>query len=253
MALSDARSKLVRRLHRRKTRERESLVLVEGPHASGEALAADVAVRFAVVSPRLQNAEGDRLRDRLVAADVDLHEVEDHELAALTDTETPQGVLLVVEEPAYAWPEARTDGRWLLLDAIQDPGNVGTLIRAAAAFACKGVVTLDGTADPWGAKAVRSSAGAVFHVPIHVARSRPLREVMEALPTPLLAAEMGGGDPRKHVGAHWTLAVGNEGAGIRPELLDVADARVAVPMAGGIESLNAAVAGAILLYALSGP
>lgn len=250
MGLSDARSKLVRRLHRRKTREREGLVLVEGPHAAAEALASGCAVRFAVVSPRLERGGEGELRSRLDASGIEVREVEDRELNELADTEMPQGVLLVVEQPAPEWPEA-AGGRWLLLDAVQDPGNVGTLIRAAAAFACDGVVALDGTADPWGAKAVRASAGAVFQVPVHLIGAGDSPAVASALPAPLLAAEMGGSDPRAHAGAQWTLVVGNEGAGIRSELLEAAEASVAVPMPGGVESLNAAVAGAILLYALS--
>jgi len=250
MGLSDARSKLVRRLHRRKTREREGLVLVEGPHAAAEALAADAAVRFAIVTPRVEQLEAGEVLAALEEAGIEVHGVEDRELAELADTESPQGLLLVVEEPSPSWPEPAA-GRWLVLDAVQDPGNVGTLIRAAAAFACAGVVALDGTADPWGSKAVRASAGAVFHLPVHVARGRAIGEVAAELPRPLLAAEMGGEDPRSRAGATWSLIVGNEGAGIRTELLEAAEARVAVPMPGGVESLNAAVAGAILLYALT--
>ncbi len=257
MALSDARSKLVRRLHRRKTREREGLVLVEGPHAAAEAIAAGATVRFAVMSPRADQLD---VADVLTALGdaVETHHVQDRELAELADTETPQGLLMVVEQPGIRWPPAadagseQVTGRWLVLDAVQDPGNVGTLVRAAAAFTCSGVVALDGTADPWGTKAVRASAGAVFRIPVHTGR-RPGSEVTRALPSPLLAAEMGGDHPRQHAGDRWTLIIGNEGAGIRPELLVAADASVAVPMPGGIESLNAAVAGAILLYALGAP
>jgi len=251
MPLSDARSKLVRRLHRRKTREREGLVLVEGPHAAAEALAAGADVRFGVTSPRIDRLGAAGVLERLDALGCETHRVEDAELEDLADTEAPQGLLLVVGQPLPAWPGARAPGRWLVLDALQDPGNVGTLIRAAAAFDLDGVVALEGTADPWGTKAVRASAGACFRLPLHVARGRELAEILGVLPTPLLAAEMGGHDPREHAGARWTLAVGNEGAGIRPDLLAAADTRVAVAMPGGVESLNAAVAGAILLYALS--
>jgi TrmH family RNA methyltransferase len=251
--LSDARSKLVRRLHRRKTRERESLVLVEGPRAGDEALAAGASVRFAVTSPRLQALGGESVVVGLAAAGVDVHEVDDRELAELADTESPQGLLLVVEQPAPAWFPKLPDGRWLVLDALQDPGNVGTLIRAAAAFECAGVVALGGTADPWGTKAVRAAAGACFRLPIHVARGRDLGEVTAALPRPILLADMVGDVPSEQCGPRWSLVVGNEGSGIRDALGVEADARVAIPMPGGIESLNAGVAGAILLYALSQP
>ena len=256
MAVSDTRSKLIRRLHRRKTREREGLVLVEGPRAAGEVLAAGANVRFAIVTPRMDAPEQDTVTTALRAADVEVV-VEDYDvIVELADTETPQGLILVVDQPQVAWPEpgeALPDGRWLVLDALQDPGNAGTLIRAAAAFGCEGVVALDGTADPWGTKAVRASAGAIFRLPVHVTRGRDLENVLRALPRPLVIADMGADDPSKHAGAQWSLVIGNEGAGIRPELDAVADARASIPMPGGVESLNAGVAGAILLYALSAP
>jgi TrmH family RNA methyltransferase len=253
VALSDARTKLVRRLHRRKTREREGLVLVEGPHAIEEALDADATLRFVLPSPRVEAPTSGSLLARLDAANVERIEVPEDEMRELADTETPQGLLAVVAEPALAWPDdgRLPEGRWLVLDALQDPGNVGTLIRAAAAFGCAGVVAMEGTADPWGTRAVRASAGTLFRLPVHVVRGRDFDDVIGALPHPVLAAEMGGGDPRARTGEAWSLIVGNEGAGIRRDLLDVADARVAVPMPGGVESLNAGVAGAILLYALT--
>ncbi len=246
-------------------------MLVEGPRAAEEALAAGATVRFAVTSPHsvedLAGGDGEgrverrgeaRGRARVEAVigglrqgGVDVHEVDDRTLADLADTESPQGLLLVVEEPASAWRASLPDGRWLVLDAIQDPGNVGTLIRAAAAFDCAGVVALDGTADPWGTKAVRAAAGATFRVPVHVTRGRAAAEVTEALPRPILLADMGGDAASAHRGPAWSLVVGNEGAGIRPLLDAQADARVSIPMPGGVESLNAGVAGAILLYALS--
>lgn len=257
MALSDARRKLVRRLHRRKTREREGLVLVEGPRAVSEVVDAGAVVRFALTSPRIEALGAESVLARLSDAGAPREEVSDAEMRDLADTEAPQGLLTVVEQPEVEWPEPAALGegappeRWLVLDALQDPGNVGTLVRAAAAFACAGVLALDGTADPWGTRAVRASAGAVFRLPIHTSRGRGLAEVLDTLPHPILAAEMGGDAPGEHTGARWSLIVGNEGAGIRPALLDAADRRVAVPMPGGIESLNAGVAGAILLYALT--
>ncbi|MDT8369484.1 MAG: RNA methyltransferase, partial [Longimicrobiales bacterium] len=113
------------------------------------------------------------------------------------------------------------------------------------------VVALDGTADPWGTRAVRASSGLVFRTPIHCVRGRAIGEVIDALPRPLLAAEMAGDDPSGHSGAQWSLVVGNEGGGVREEVLRRCEAKVGVPMPGGTESLNVAVAGAILLYALS--
>jgi len=256
MGVSDTRSKLIRRLHRRKTREREGLVLVEGPRAAAEALAAGANVRFAIATPRMDAPEQETITNALRAADIEVV-VEDYDVVVeLADTETPQGLLLVVEQPELQWPSGGhglPEGRWLVLDALQDPGNVGTLIRAAAAFDCAGVLALDGTADPWGTKAVRASAGAIFRLPVHATRGMEVEAVIDALPRPLVVADMGADDPSRHAGARWSLVIGNEGAGIRSELDRAADARASIPMPGGVESLNAGVAGAILLYALSAP
>ena len=137
-----------------------------------------------------------------------------------------------------------------MLDSLQDPGNVGTLVRTARALGVTGVVALDGTVDPWNPKAVRASAGAVFHVPL-VRRAWP--DLRSALGDRTLFAGAAGGTPAGDVKPPeaWALVLGNEGSGVRAEILEAGARTVAVPMVDGAESLNAAIAGAILLYAFS--
>jgi TrmH family RNA methyltransferase len=256
MALSRRRAKLVARLTHRKTREREGLVLVEGVRTVAEALEAGCRPRFTLLSSRLAaTPDGDALALRIRDAGAEVDEVPDADLAALAPTETPQGILLVAEEPRVSLGEAlRPGGRHLLLDALQDPGNVGTLIRAAAAFALDAVVALDGTADPWSPKTVRASAGMVFRLPVAGGRAEEALELLGGRGLPLLVADAGGRSPhRLRFTGGWALAVGNEGSGVRPALLEACEARVGVPMPGPAESLNAGVAGAILLYALTTP
>jgi TrmH family RNA methyltransferase len=182
---------------------------------------------------------------------VDVRYVSDAELADLADTETPQGVLLVTEERDVPLG-ALVPGRWLVLDGVQDPGNAGTLVRAAVAFGLDGVVVLDGTVDLWSPKAVRASAGLAFRVPVARAKAEALVETCAREGVTLLVADAGGVDvgevePSDQV----ALVMGNEGAGVRPELVRAARAVVAVPMRGPAESLNVGTAGSILLYALS--
>ena len=141
-------------------------MLVEGVRAVGAALDGGARPRFAVVSERLEDRPGGALLlRRLDDLGVDVRGVSDAELAELADTETPQGVLLVVEERDVPLG-ALVPGRWLVLDGVQDPGNAGTLVRAAVAFGLDGVVALDGTVDLWSPKAVRASAGLTFRVPV---------------------------------------------------------------------------------------
>lgn len=253
MGLSQRRRQVLGRLGRRKTRARDQLVLVEGVRAVAEAVAAGASARFALVSPRLAEVhEGAALRLALEAAGIEAQEVEDAELASVCDTEHPQGVLLVCAEPAASDAAVRPGGRYLVLDAVQDPGNVGTLVRAATAFALDGVLALDGTADPWSPKAVRASAGLAFRMPVLARTAEAALALLEAADVPLLVADVGGADvdavsaPRG-----WALAVANEGAGPRAALRRRARTSVRIPMPGPAESLNAGVAGAILLYALT--
>lgn len=254
MGLSKSKSRLIGRLKDRKLRTREGLVLVEGVRAVTEVLDAGKCVRFAVGAPRLRGGErSEGLLERLEAASIPVDWVDDGEVVALADTESPQGILVVVEEPEADLLQLAPGQRLLILDGVQDPGNLGTLIRAARAFDVEAVVALEGTVDPWNPKSVRAAAGASFHLPV-VRESwdrchRWLRERGVAI----LVADPAGtdvGEVRPEGG--WALVIGNEGAGPRREILGGGWTLVAVPMSGGMESLNVGVAGAILLYALTG-
>ncbi len=253
MSLSQRRAQLVGRLRRRKTREREGLVLVEGIRSVTEALEAGAEPVFAVVSPRLDTlAWGADLLATLCARVEDVERLGDAELDALADTERPQGVLLVCRQRSWDVAELRQRGRYLVLDAVQDPGNVGTLVRAATAFDVDGVIVLDGTADPWGPKAVRSSAGMTFRVSVGLAEADAVVELLRESDVPLFVADASGVDVADvSTPASWALAVGNEGVGTRETLRLAATRFVRIPMPGPAESLNAGVAGAILLYALT--
>lgn len=253
MGLSQRKRQTLGRLGHRKTREREGLVLVEGVRAVGEALAAGAEPRFAVASPRLDEVhEGAAVRLAMHAAGIEIEEVEDGELRELSDTEHPQGLLLVCVEPHPGDEVVRPGGRYLVLDAVQDPGNVGTLVRAATAFAVDAVLALDGTADLWSPKAVRASAGMAFRRPLLVREAAVALELLRAAGVPLLVADAGGADVDDVAWrGGWALVVANEGAGPRAELRREARGVVRIPMPGPAESLNVAMAGAVLLYALT--
>jgi RNA methyltransferase, TrmH family len=256
--LSQRAKRLVERLKTRRGRSREGLVLVEGIRAVGTALDGGAVARFAVTSPRLMESDsGAALADRLRHLRIDVRHVDDAELAALSDTEAPQGVLLVCEERSASL-DGLEAGRWLVLDAVQDPGNAGTLLRAAVAFGANGVVALDGTVDLWGAKAVRASAGLVFHVPVARTDAAALIDRCAGVGIAVLVADAAGDDVAgddiidREAGGSWALVMGNEGSGVREEIAAVASRRVAVPMRGPAESLNVGIAGSLLLFALTG-
>lgn len=251
MPLSRERQRLLARLGRRRGREREGLFVVEGIRAAEAALDARARVRFALASPRLlELANGAALRERLSAERVDTVELTDAELVERADTEAPQGILLVCAEPEEAAAPLPA-GAVLALDGVQDPGNLGTLIRAAAGFGARAVLVLDGTVDPYNPKTVRAAAGALFRVSVRRARWEDVAAELAAR-GPILVADMRGTDVADVCPpASWTLVVGGEGGGPRSAVRRAADACVSVPMPGGTESLNAGVAGSILLYVLT--
>jgi len=229
------------------------MLLVEGPAVALDALDAGATVRE-VLYTRVAAADPaiHRLLDRLRAVGAELEEVDEAQLAGFADTVTPQGLLLVVDTPAWSLDDIVVP-RIAVLDAVQDPGNVGTLIRAADALGAGGVVLLPGTADPWSPKTVRAAAGASFRIPIVEATVPELADWCRARGVPLLAAEADGAPaPRAADARDGALVFGNEGAGVSDAVLAVADGVVGIPQRGPADSLNVAMAGAILMDRLFG-
>jgi len=268
LPLSRPQERLLRRLRTRKGREGEGVVLIEGFRAIETAAAGGGELLLLLSSANAPPAEVAALRGALLAGrggvPVEWVELEEAEFREVAMTETPQGVLCLAREPRHLLPDpsAAHAERILVLDGVQDPGNVGTLLRACAAFGATRIVALDGTVDPWSPKVVRGSAGLVFHLPIHTLPWREFRPWLEAAGLPLLAADARGMDLRQMVGRPgtsasgtrvpegWALVLGNEGRGPRPELLLAASQLLAIPLPSNVESLNVGVAGAIFLWAL---
>ena len=179
--------------------------------------------------------------------------VTDAEFASAADTEHPQGILAIAQQPVHSLADLALGEtvRLLLLDAIQDPGNVGTLIRTAAAVGATAVVALPGTVDVWNAKVVRSAVGAHFRLPAVEATLADVRALLARHHVTLWGTDAGG-TPLEVVSppARLALAVGNEGAGLSDELRALCSDVVSLSMAPGVESLNVAVAAGITLYAL---
>ena len=249
--VSRSERKQIRALGQRKQREGQGLFLAEGVRVCEELLDAGVPVRLAVMSPALTDTgRAAALAARLRTAGP-VREVGVGELNDLADTRTNQGVLVVAEIREHSLDTLPDTGpsAVLVLDGVQDPGNLGTLIRSAGAFGCHAVVCLPGTVDPWNPKAVRATAGTLFRIPVVRAEPGPVLDRLEALGYALLGADaegvpVEGSRPSQRV----ALAVGNEGSGLGPECRSRVDALVAVPMESGVESLNVAVAAGILLY-----
>lgn len=255
MPLTRARERLLRRIATRRGREKEGIVLVEGPRALATALAAGAEFDFVMLLEGAPLPEG--LASLLVPRGVDVVELSPAELREHSRTESPQGVAAVAREPRVPLPapEKATGSTCLVLDGVQDPGNAGTLIRAAAAFGTGRVLALDGTVDVWNPKAVRASAGTAFHLPVHRLPWEEAVAWLDAAGIPLLVGDAGGRDVRAWSDrapepSGWALLVGNEAAGPRAAAAARASASLAIPLASGVDSLNVAMAGTVLLWAL---
>jgi len=232
--------------------------VVEGWRLLEAAADAAVPLHLAVLTPE---AAGDprrvSLRDRLRSAGVREVLVAPQVLAALTQVESPQGVLAIAARPVPAPEAVLRDPRALLvlLDGVQDPGNVGTILRTAAAAGATAAVTIGPAADPLGPKALRASAGAAFRLPLRHFRAAPeAAAALEAAGVRVLVADPRGERAAARVSFVRPIALvfGSEGAGPAPVWERPGVERVRVPIAGPVESLNVAAAAAILLYRAAG-
>lgn len=243
---------LIRDLRLRRGRERRGLALAEGVRLVEEALAARVPVRHAVVSPALEaSPRGAALKAALAAQAGALTEVEDRALADLADTEHPQGVIAVIEPPRWTLAQLapRAGDVLVVLDGVQDPGNVGAIARTALGLGASGLIALKGTAELTNPKVLRGAMGALFALPAVPATDADLLAWAERTGTSIWITDSEGERPGgQRATSPVALVLGNEGAGVRPELEKVASRRLAIPLARGVESLNVAVAAGILLY-----
>lgn len=171
-------------------------------------------------------------------------------LESLCDTKTPQGVLFLCRIPALTLPEKLTGSRYLVLDGVQDPGNVGTVWRTADAFGADGLILLEGCADPFSPKVVRATMGAVFRLPVWQSKATDLGERCAGAGLPLYATALGENTQdlgRADLG-RCAVVIGSEGRGVSQEVLSLCEKTLRIPMRERCESLNAAVAATVVLW-----
>ena len=182
--------------------------------------------------------------------DIRAVEVPEDVMKSVSPMESPQGTLFLAKEPDTALPEKLPGSRYLVLEGVQDPGNVGTILRAADAFEADGLILLEGCADLYGPKTVRASMGAVFRLRAWSGTLAELLPLLRAAGLPLLGAALRAdtADARAVDLTRGALLVGSEGRGLSGAALAACDGTIRIPMGARCESLNAAVAAAILLW-----
>lgn len=180
----------------------------------------------------------------------DVREVSESVMAAVSPMETPQGVVFTCAMAPPPLPTRLEPGRYLVLDGIQDPGNAGTILRTADAFDCRAVFLLPGCADLYSPKTLRSAMGAHFRSAQWSCTLEDAAALFRAAGVPLYAAALGPdtADVRRVDLTSAALVIGSEGRGVSPQALAACQGTVQIPMSGRCESLNAAVAAAVLLW-----
>jgi TrmH family RNA methyltransferase len=227
------------------------MVAIEGDHLLEEALRSGMVLKTVFVSEH-------RETPKIVPRGVEVMRLAEEVFRSVVETQSPQGVAALLVPPVSVTDDVMgSESAPLILIAVglQDPGNLGTLVRSAEAFGATGVLTTPGTVSAWNQKALRASVGSVFRVPV-VAVDASEIEGLKRGGVRLIAA-VGSEDAgviaaqEMDFTAACALMIGNEGNGLGAEWISMCDARVTIPCPGAVESLNAAVAGSLLLYEAS--
>jgi RNA methyltransferase, TrmH family len=229
----------------RKERDKSKEFLVEGLHLVEEALKSENTVLSLIVR------EGVELPANWNIKNVEMVEVNQAVAKEIAETEQSQGVFAYCRQPEYDEEMYSSWTKLLLIDSVQDPGNVGTMIRTADAAGMDAVILGQGSADPYNPKTVRAAQGSNFNIP--VVRGDLVHWVQNLKAEGIRVLGTGFNNASYYtdveIDSKFALIVGNEGSGVSPELLALADKVVKIPLYGKAESLNVAVATGILLYA----
>jgi RNA methyltransferase, TrmH family len=236
-----------KKLLTKKEREKTGLFIIEGFHLVEEALKSGVRIVEIILEEKKEiptNWSVDNIPITLVTEEI---------IKAISDTETPQGIAAVCKQFTYEqinWGKANV----LLIDAVQDPGNVGTMIRTADAAGIDAVILGEGCVDLYNPKVIRATQGSLFHLPIIRGNLREWIKTLKEQQVHIYGTALENGEDYKQVEPNepFALLVGNEGSGVNKDLLQLTTKNLYIPIYGKAESLNVAVATGILLYYLRG-
>lgn len=219
--------------------------LCDSPKLLEEALLWNAALHTVVCTPDAELP--------LLPAEVRCVQVPEDVMRSLSPAQTPQGVLSVCGLRLQELPQRLEGRRYVVLDGVQDPGNVGTILRTADAFWADGMFLVNACADLYNPKTVRASMGAVFRCPVWTCTPERLRVLLSASDLPLYGAALRDDtvNARRADFTRAAVAIGSEGRGLSPELLALCDQTLKIPMSEHCESLNAAAAAAVLLWEMA--
>ncbi len=251
--------KLALRLKQKKWRDREGLFLLEGLRGVTDVLSQHVRDALCFVEEgRFPDEtveglvqEGKKLHWRFLSVDEDM-------MKLLSGTEHGQGILLICHKQNHDKKELLRplDGYYVVLDSVQDPGNMGTIVRTSAAAGVKGLILTEGCTDIYAEKVVRSSMGSILRLPIYEGVDISfLKDMKERSGLPFYGTALQNGRPYKEIGPveKGVFLFGNEGNGIRDDILSMTDENLYIPLPGHVESLNVSIAAAVMLFHFINP
>ena len=242
--------KLLKKISRARNRRKLGKIILEGPRIIKQAFIVGCVFDIIFREPEFSDS---RINNFIKQSGVKVRVVRKKLLAQMADTVTPQGIMAIVQQPEYSFSDLFQEGFTciLVLDCVQDPGNMGTLIRTAAAAGAGGVIALKGCVDIYNQKVLRANMGALFSIPVIADITIDVfQERFTGKDFKIIACDLNTQQYYFEVDYDFPaiFIIGNEGQGIRPQLLQLADYKVKIPLIGTIESLNAAISGALVLY-----
>ncbi|MDE5977249.1 MAG: RNA methyltransferase [Turicibacter sp.] len=230
------------KLKQKKYRYQSKEFIVEGEHLVLEAMTSNVVKEILV-----KEGSTIHLNPVFQEKNIPIYLLKEQLFMQIASTETPQPIMAICEMKAKA---IESSNRLLLLDRVQDPGNLGALLRSAVAFGFDGVVLGEGCVDVYNEKVIRSTQGAIFKIPMEVHSLKEYISVLKENQVKVYGTSLENGKPlgEFEVSDQMAFILGNEGQGVDPELLLLTDKNIFIEMTQNIESLNVSIAGSIIMY-----
>ena len=240
--------KNTKKLKERKNRNKSNKYIIEGFRLVQEAFKAKISIDYLIVT---EDAIGkiDQYLSDYISSDIKNYKISENLFKELVSTENPQGILAVINMNIKP---LKSNGKfYLLCDKLQDPGNLGTIIRTSHAAGVQGIILTKGTVDIYNEKTIRSTMGSIFYIPIHydddnLSLVKSLKD--EGFNLVVTSLETNKDFFEEDLRGKVILTVGNEGNGVSTEVMDLADTKVKIPMPGNAESLNVAIATSVIMY-----
>ncbi|CAI3206167.1 RNA methyltransferase [Clostridium neonatale] len=240
--------KETKKLKERKHRNRNNKYIIEGFRLIEEAFKADLPIEYLIITKE-ENEKMTTYIEKYLKDDIKIYLMSDSLFKELISTEQPQGILAVANMQNNYLKE--NGSFYLLCDKVQDPGNLGTIIRTAHAAGVDGIILTKGTVDIYNEKTIRSTMGSLFYIPVvyddeNLSLVKKLKE--ESFKILVTSLETDKDFYEEDLKGRILLTVGNEGNGVSDEIHEIADTKVKIPMPGNAESLNVAIATSVIIY-----